>query len=47
MLRDESHQVLDHRLACAQIEITSDEKTSRFFSPESGGVQMPGRWEVL
>jgi lipopolysaccharide transport system ATP-binding protein len=47
MLRDETHQVVDHRLACAQIEVTSDEKTSHFFSPESGGVQIPCRWELL
>jgi len=47
VLRDEKNQVLDHRLACAQVEIVSDEKNTLLFLPEAGGVRVPCTWERL
>jgi ABC-type polysaccharide/polyol phosphate transport system ATPase subunit len=47
VLRDGDNHILEHRPACAQVEILSDEKSSRLFSAEAGGVRLACHWERL
>jgi lipopolysaccharide transport system ATP-binding protein len=47
VLRDEHNHMLEHLVACAQIEILSDEKNSHLFSPEAGGVRLTCTWEQV
>jgi len=47
VLRDEENHVLEHRVACAQVEVLSDEKSSRLFSSEAGGVRLACDWQRL
>jgi lipopolysaccharide transport system ATP-binding protein len=44
MVRDQSQRVLDHRSACAQVEIVPPENGPTL-SLETGGVRLPCTWE--
>jgi ABC-type polysaccharide/polyol phosphate transport system ATPase subunit len=46
MLRDESQQLLEHRLSCAQVEIVAG-PNSRSIPSETGGVRLPCIWEKV